>query len=76
MVNFCSCSHTATREIPRIFASRGPDTKPVSAADRAREEYERAKKDQMAADVQHLAQVAEAIDPAQAKAMRQAIDKP
>ena len=48
----------------------------TSAADRAREEYERAKKDQMAADVQHLAQVAEAIDPAQAKAMRQAIDKP
>lgn len=48
----------------------------TSAADRAREEYERAKKDQMAADVQHLAQVTEAIDPAQAKAMRQAIDKP
>jgi hypothetical protein len=48
----------------------------TSAADRAREEYERAKKDQLATDVLHLAKVAEVTDPAQAKALREAVSKP
>ena len=48
----------------------------TSAADRAREEYERAKKDQLTTDVLHLAKVAEVTDPAQAKALREAVSKP
>ncbi len=48
----------------------------TSAADRAREEYEREKKDALASDVLHLAKVAEVADPAQAKALRDAVSKP
>jgi len=48
----------------------------ASAADRAREEYDRAKKDQLTTDVLHLAKVAEVADPAQAKVLRDAVSKP
>jgi hypothetical protein len=48
----------------------------VSAADRAREEYDRAQREQLQSDVAHLAKVAEQIDPAQAKALRDAAAKP
>ena len=47
-----------------------------SAEERAREEYERKKRDDMAASVLSLAKVAEVVDPAQAKAMRDAVSKP
>ena len=48
----------------------------ASAADRAREEYEREKNVQMVDDVLHLAKISEAVDPAQAKALRDAVNKP
>ena len=48
----------------------------VSAADRAREEYNREKAAELKADVLHLAKAAEVTDPAQAKALRDAVNKP
>lgn len=48
----------------------------VSAEARAREEYDRKKRDELAADVLNLAKVAEVVDPEQAKAMRDAVNKP
>ncbi len=48
----------------------------TSAADRAREEYERNKREQLADDVLHLAKISEVVDPAQAKALRDAVNKP
>jgi len=48
----------------------------TSAADRAREEYERDKREQLADDVLHLAKISEVVDPAQAKALRDAVNKP
>jgi len=48
----------------------------TSAEARAREEYDRKKRDELAADVLNLAKAAEVVDPAQAKAMRDAISKP
>ena len=47
-----------------------------SAADRARAEYDYEKKEQLKSDVLHLAAVAEQADPAQAKALRDAVNKP
>ena len=47
-----------------------------SAEARAREEYDQRKRDELAADVQNLAKAAEVVDPAQAKAMRDAVGKP
>lgn len=47
-----------------------------SAADRAREEYELKQKQELTKDVLDLAKVTEVVDPAQAKAMRDAINKP
>lgn len=47
-----------------------------SAADRAREEYDLKKKQELTKDVLDLAKVTEVVDPAQAKAMRDAISKP
>ena len=48
----------------------------VSAADRAREDYNREKKEELKEDVLHLAKAAEVTDPAQAKALRDAVNKP
>jgi len=48
----------------------------VSAAERAREEYNREKRAQMVEDVFALAKVVEVQDPAQAKALRDAATKP
>jgi hypothetical protein len=48
----------------------------VSAADRAREEYNREKYDELTKDVLQMAKVTEVVDPAQAKAMRDAVNKP
>lgn len=48
----------------------------ASAADRAREEFERAKREQLADDVLHLAKISEVVDPAQAKTLRDAVNKP
>lgn len=48
----------------------------TSAEARAREEYERKKRDDLAAEVMNLAKAAEVVDPAQAKAMRDAVTKP
>ena len=48
----------------------------VSAADRAREEYDREQRAQLVSDVNRLAKVAEQIDPGQAKALRDAANKP
>ena len=47
-----------------------------SAADRARAEYDYDKKEALKTDVLHLAEVAEQVDPAQAKALRDAVNKP
>ncbi len=47
-----------------------------SAAERAREEYERNEREKLTKDVLDLARVTEVVDPAQAKAMRDAISKP
>ena len=47
-----------------------------SAAERARAEYDYEKKEQLKSDVLHLAQVTEQVDPAQAKALRDAVNKP
>ena len=48
----------------------------VSAADRAREERDREQRTQMANDVFGLAKVVELTDPAQAQALRDAINRP
>jgi hypothetical protein len=48
----------------------------VSAAERAREEYNREKRAQMVEDVFALAKVVEVQDPEQAKALRDAASKP
>ena len=48
----------------------------VSAAERAREEYDREQRAQLVSDVARMAKVAEQIDPAQAKAMQDAVNKP
>ena len=48
----------------------------VSAAQRAREEYDREQRAQFISDVARMAKVAEQIDPAQAKAMQDAANKP
>jgi hypothetical protein len=48
----------------------------VSAADRAREERDRDQRTQMANDVFGLAKVVELTDPAQAQALRDAINRP
>jgi hypothetical protein len=48
----------------------------VSAADRAREERDREQRTQMANDVFGLAKVVEVTDPAQAKALRDAMNRP
>ena len=48
----------------------------VSAATRAREEYDREQKDQMIQDVSVIAKAVEQEDPAQAKALRDAANKP
>ena len=48
----------------------------VSAAERAREEFDREQRAQFVSDVARLAKVAEQIDPAQAKAMQDAANKP
>ena len=48
----------------------------TSAESRAREEYDRKKRDDLAAEVLNLAKAAEVVDPAQAKAMRDAVSKP
>ena len=48
----------------------------LSAADRARAEYDYEKKEALRSDVLHLAEVAEQVDPAQAKALRDAVNKP
>jgi hypothetical protein len=47
-----------------------------SAEARAREDYRLKKNDELAKDVLDLAKVTEVVDPAQAKAMRDAISKP
>jgi hypothetical protein len=47
-----------------------------SAADRAREEYERQKRAEFIKDVDNIAKVAEQIDPAKAKALRDDAAKP
>jgi len=47
-----------------------------SAEDRARDEYERRKRDELAQQVSDLAKVVEVVDPAQAKALRDAASKP
>jgi hypothetical protein len=43
---------------------------------RAREEYDREKKAELQSDVEHMAQVREVVDPAQAKVLRDAAAKP
>jgi hypothetical protein len=48
----------------------------VSAEQRARDEYERQKRDELARQVSDLAKVTEVVDPAQAKALRDAVSKP
>ncbi len=48
----------------------------VSAAERAREERDREQRTQMANDVSGLAKVVEVTDPAQAKVLRDAINRP
>ncbi|MEO6992255.1 MAG: hypothetical protein ABI273_01385 [Lacunisphaera sp.] len=48
----------------------------VSAAERAREERDREQRTQMANDVFGLAKVVEVTDPAQAKALRDAMNRP
>jgi hypothetical protein len=48
----------------------------VSAEERAREEYERQKRAEIAQQVSDLAKVVEVVDPAQAKALRDAASKP
>jgi hypothetical protein len=48
----------------------------VSAADRAREDYNREKAAELKTDVLHLAKAVEVTDPAQAKALRDAVNKP
>jgi hypothetical protein len=48
----------------------------ATAAERAREEYDRAQRDQMIKDVAVLAKAIEQEDPAQAKALRDAANKP
>ncbi len=48
----------------------------TSAAARAREEYEREKREQFSSDVARMAKVVEQIDPVQAKALRDAAAKP
>lgn len=49
---------------------------PYSAAERAREEYDYQKKEELKADVFNLARVVEQEDPAKAKALRDAVSKP
>ncbi len=48
----------------------------ISAEQRAREEYERQKRAQLIMDVNNIAKVAEQIDPAKAKALRDDAAKP
>ena len=48
----------------------------VSAAERAREERDREQRTQMANDVFGLAKVVEVSDPVQAKALRDAMNRP
>lgn len=48
----------------------------LSAADRAREEYNRAKTEQLRTDVLGLAKAVEVLDPEQAKVLRDAINRP
>jgi hypothetical protein len=48
----------------------------VAAAERARDEYNREKRDELVKDVFQLAKVTEVVDPAQAKALRDAVSKP
>ncbi len=48
----------------------------ISAAERARAEYDYEKKEELIADVFNLARVVEVEDPAQAKALRDAVSKP
>ena len=48
----------------------------VSAAERAREEYNSEQRTQMAADTANLARAVEINDPAQAKALRDAVARP
>jgi hypothetical protein len=48
----------------------------ASAAERAREEQERKKKAELTADVDTIAKAVETVDPAQAKALRDAVSKP
>ena len=48
----------------------------VSAAERARDEYDRDQREKLASDVFAMAKVVEKEDPAQAKALRDAISKP
>lgn len=47
-----------------------------SAADRAREDYDREQRAQFVSDVNRMAKVVEQTDPAQAKALRDAVSKP
>lgn len=48
----------------------------VSAAERAREDYDRAQREQLFSDVARMAKVIETEDPAQAKVLRDALAKP
>jgi len=48
----------------------------ASAAERAREEEERRKKAELTADVNTIAKAVEAVNPAQAKALRDAVARP
>ncbi len=48
----------------------------ASAAERAREEYDRQQREQLQSDVARMAKVVDQIDPAQAKALRDAASKP
>lgn len=48
----------------------------VSAAERAREEQQRQKKEELKQDVNTMAKALETVDPAQAKALRDAAGKP
>jgi len=48
----------------------------VSAAERAREEQQRQKKEELKQDVNTMARALETVDPAQAKALRDAAGKP
>ncbi len=48
----------------------------VSAAERAREEQQRKKKEELTQDVSAIAKAVETVDPAQAKALRDAVSKP